>query len=99
MASTSGRPELMTLLHRYWLRFDLQDPRPSVLRVGCGVTAFSREDALSLVRQEVFGGAALPPVVEIVEDVDVSALDAGHILPNMEEPVSRGVWFPMGYRR
>jgi hypothetical protein len=33
-------------------------------------------------------------VEHVVEDVDVSQLDAGHVLPNMGDPTLRGVWFP-----
>jgi hypothetical protein len=29
--------------------------------------------------------------------VDVSALDSGHILPNIEPPNWRGIWFPRGF--
>jgi len=29
--------------------------------------------------------------------VDVSTLDHGHVLPNMEVVLLRGVWFPKGY--
>jgi len=28
------------------------------------------------------------------EDVDVRALDGGHVLPNMGDPSVRGVWYP-----
>jgi hypothetical protein len=89
----------MSLLHRYWLRFDFTAPFPGAVGLGCGVTAFSAEDALNIVQAEVFQGAPLPPIVEMIHDVDVRTLDQGHVIPNMEEPVSRGVWFPRGYRR
>ena len=39
----------------------------------------------------------LPTIAVLIEDVDVSTLDAGHVLPNMSPPVRRGVWFPLGY--
>jgi hypothetical protein len=38
-------------------------------------------------------GAAVPQPARVVEDVDVSTLDAGHVLPNMRAPNERGVWF------
>ncbi len=82
------------LLHRYWLKF----ARHSRLGpLGCGVTAFTLADALGLVRQYVFEGGELPTLLTVVEDVDIKTLDAGHVIPNMEEPVSRGIWFPMGF--
>lgn len=90
------------LLRRYWLEFDLsQGPEPAApgwLGWGCGVTAFTVDDALRLVRKHVFQGAPMVPVSRIIEDVDTTTLDAGHIRPNMDEPISRGIWFPMGYR-
>ncbi len=85
------------LLHRYWLKFARDDRSRLLSGYGCGVTAFSLEDALALVRQHIFQGAGLPTLVSFVEDVDVRTLDAGHVIPNMEEPVSRGIWFPLGF--
>jgi hypothetical protein len=86
-------------LHRYWFRFDvaLGDPHPPGTLLGCGVSAYNYDDALSILREHVFKGAPLPRVVDAVEDVDVSELDAGEVLPNMGSPVERGVWFPRGY--
>jgi hypothetical protein len=56
------------------------------------VTAVSREDAESLIRECLDG--QLPPVRRVIDDVDVRALDAGHVLPNMGDAAVRGVWFP-----
>jgi len=39
-------------------------------------------------------GTPPPDAVKVTEDVDVSTLDAGHVLPNMYPPNERGVWFP-----
>ncbi len=83
-------------LHRYW--FEFEDVYLSVVGLGCGVTAYSEEDARSLLAETVFRDVAFPPIRRVVEDVDVSTLDAGHVLPNMLEPTSRGVWFPAGHR-
>jgi hypothetical protein len=55
------------------------------------------EDALDLIQQHIWKNKPSPHPVKVVEDVDISKMDAGHIRPNMEEPVSRGIWFPMGY--
>ena len=65
--------------------------------IGCGVTAWNYDDALNLVRERVFEGKVLPPIKTCVEDVDVSTLDEGHVLPNMRPPSVRGIWFPLGY--
>jgi len=60
------------------------------------VTAYNDDDALTLIRERVFGGGVLPAIEERLEDVDVSTLEPGHDLPNMKSPRERGVWFPLG---
>lgn len=85
------------LLRRYWFEFEPGSLPPGVA-LGCGVTARGEDDARALLAATVFHGAAMPAVRRVLEDVDISALDAAHVLPNMLEPTSRGVWFPLGYR-
>ena len=81
---------------RYWIKFDLAIGVPAFTStLGCGVTAYDLSDALALLQETVFSGGPLPDVAEVTEDVDVSTLDPGHVLPNMRPPVARGVWFPM----
>jgi len=86
-------------LRKYWFKFDLSfgDPHPIGTLLGCGVTALSREEALELVRQRVFRAHVMPSVEKCVEDVQISDLDAKHVLPNIGDPSQRGVWFPLGY--
>ncbi|MEM1179807.1 MAG: hypothetical protein AAGM22_15780 [Acidobacteriota bacterium] len=81
---------------RYWFRFDPKDPRVRAAGagLGCGVTAFTRDDAEVLIRRQVFEGEALPPIQEVAEGVDVSTLDQDHVLPNLGLVVDRRVWFP-----
>lgn len=86
------------MLKRYWLRFEGMEPYNQLCR-GCGVTAYDYNDALSLLSESVFKEMAMPPVREAIEDVDISTLDQGHVIPNMEAPVWRGVWYPKGYRQ
>jgi hypothetical protein len=62
--------------------------------LGCGVTAFGREDALGLIAEAVFAAKAMPPIKNVIEDVDITTLDEGHVIPNMGAPSERGVWFP-----
>jgi hypothetical protein len=89
------------LLHRYWLEFDRAGGTEPLARrgllLGCGVTAFTADDATQLVREFIFENEPIPPVARIIEDVDITTLDAGHVRPNMNEPVSRGIWYPIGY--
>jgi hypothetical protein len=105
------------LLHRYWIQL-AESPRergatPSTWPGRtCGVTAYTEDDALRLVAQRVYGGA-LPAVVWVTEDVDLSRRGAlwnadlnlpdwiltGHLGTGMwGVPIWRGVWFPFaGY--
>src|SRR5262249_27076838 len=66
-------------------------------RIGVGVTAIDRRDALQVVAHGVFSDGPLPPLKEIREDLDVSSLHDGHVLQNMRPPRVRGVWFQSGY--
>jgi hypothetical protein len=84
-------------LRRYWIQFGNPRSVRDGLGYGCGVTAYNFDDAVALVEERVFKGPLPYPIVSTLEDVDVSTLDTGHVLPNMLPPNSRGVWFPMGY--
>jgi hypothetical protein len=81
-------------LHRYWIKLD-----PSGLSsdLGYGVTAFTESDALDILRRVAFNSEVLPPVLEVIADVDVRTLDPGHVLPNLNPPNWRGIWFPKGF--
>ena len=59
-------------LTRYWIRFD---PRDGARATPRGVTAFDREDALRLASDYMFAGGALPPIEEVIEDVDLGVLE------------------------
>lgn len=87
----------MTRLRRFWFQFSRSIELPSGVRIGCGVSAFDRTDAMALLQDRVFTGLRAPEPVSVFEDVDVSSLDPGHVLPNMGNPAVRGVWFPLGY--
>jgi hypothetical protein len=88
------------LLTRFWFEFDrsTDELRRHVdgygAGWGCGVTAYSYEDALNLLRPELFQDEPIPPILRVVENVDVSTLEAGHVRPNMGVCIWRGIWFP-----
>jgi hypothetical protein len=83
-------------LRRFWFRFrDL--PKFSPIGLGCGVTARDYDDAVDILGSTILKGQAIPPIASVIEDVDVSTLDRGHVIPNMEVPAFRGVWFSRGY--
>ena len=60
---------------------------------GCGVTAYSWEDALDLV-QAAYPAISSEEVVKVIENVDIQTLDQKHVVPNMGVPVERGIWYP-----
>jgi len=75
------------LLRRFWFR--TKQGR------GIGVTAFSKEDAEQLIRDAAQATPWLnTEVLDVVEDVDLRHLDQGHVIPNMNPPTFRGIWFP-----
>ena len=83
-------------LVRYWFEFDLTEQAQG--RVPwVGVTAWTLDDARLIISEGVFGGQDLPQVTVLIENVDVSTLDGGHVLPNMGAPNERGIWYPKGY--
>ena len=73
-------------------------PLPAGLAYGCGVSAYDYDDALALLSERVFAGKPPPDPAEVIENIDVSQLDRSHVLPNMDDPATRGIWFPRGYR-
>jgi hypothetical protein len=100
-------------LRRFWLEFDLppslppaghepavgaSEPSPwALLETGVGVTGEDLEECFAIVRNRIFGRALMPAVLKVVEDIDVSTLDKERVLPNIEPPIWRGIWFPPGF--
>jgi hypothetical protein len=86
-------------MRKYWIKFDISmtDPHPIGTLMGCGVTASSKEEALALLRERVFQSHPLPAIKKCIEDIEMSQLDAKHVLPNIGNPSERGIWFPLGY--
>ena len=78
-------------MKRYWFQFDLKnylDP-PMAIGLGCGVTAFSKEEAISILQEKVFIDREIPPIVKCIENVDISTLYGNHVLPNMALPFKK----------
>ena len=100
LANHCGSPRMDTsvmepLLRRYWFKFEPLG-KPTPLNLGCGITAYSLDDAVLLLRERVFRDQPLPRIAQTIVDVDVSTLDPGHVIPNMGLVTTRGVWFPLG---
>jgi hypothetical protein len=79
-------------LTRYWFEFDTG----SRFRSWFGVTAWTLDDARLLLSQKVFDGDELSTEVSVIENVDVSTLDEGHVVPFIAPPNERGIWYPRG---
>lgn len=62
--------------------------------LGFGVTAWSVEDALRLLKDEGFDLFDRLDHIHIQENVTFADLDKGHVVPNMGPMVMRGVWYP-----
>ena len=79
----------MVELTRFWFEFDGPMPR------SCGVTAYNYDDAMSLLKKIVFQDGEVPEIRKMIEDIDISSLDEGKILPNIGAPSFRGIWYPI----
>ena len=85
----------MIKLHRYWIQFDASSNiTDSELSLGCGITAYSKEDAMIILKENV---ADVPNIINIEEDVNINSLDEGHVIRRMGIVSNRGVWFPRKY--
>jgi hypothetical protein len=70
-------------MHPYWI--DIEG------RLGVGITAESRDDALAIF-EDVFGSRHRPANVRAIEDM--RDLEQNHVAPNMGNWFKRGVWYP-----
>jgi hypothetical protein len=92
----------MIKLVRYWFNFDQSESVESILQkkgifFGCGVTAFTEDDAIHLIKQRIFLNEDIPSIKKITPDVDIQTLESKHVRPNMGVVSERGIWFPKGY--
>lgn len=87
----------MKKLTRFWFNFE-QTRSFSPVNLGCGITAYDYDDAITLLHKRVFTNETVPTITACIQDVDVSTLDPNHVLPNIGSVVVRGVWFPQGYQ-
>ncbi|MES2332710.1 MAG: hypothetical protein V4539_24090 [Bacteroidota bacterium] len=86
-------------MKRFWFEFEVINYQNAPIGIGyeCGVTAHNVEDAMNMLKTRVFSDKPKLQIKKIIEDADVSTLDAGHVLPNMNPPNWRGIWFPNCY--
>lgn len=85
---------------RYWFEFDFTGYKdePFGTRMGCGITGYNLDDVINILKEKVFRSNNLPGIQRLVENIDISTLDKGHVIPNMASPLTRGVWFPLGFQ-
>lgn len=84
-------------LMRFWFEFETNFNFPPGIVIGCGVTAFSYDDAIKLMDEKIFYNSKRPPFKKIIENVNIYELDQGHVVPNMKPIVNYGIWFPLGF--
>jgi len=84
---------------RFWFEFDIGAAWdfPAGIGHGCGVTAIHYNDAIKIMNANIFSEIKMPAIKRVIQDVDIGQLDQGHVIPNMKPPISRGVWYPLGY--
>jgi len=90
----------MNKLIRYWFEFEFNHftELPIGLALGCGITAYNYNDAIEMLQKQVFENRPIAKIKKVIENVDVSTLEANHVLLNMPTPSTiRGIWYPSGY--
>ena len=86
------------VLTQYWFVF-ARGGRPTALSLGCGITAYSLEDARKILRQAVFPLYGERAVARVIEGVDVASLDPERVRPHLGNSAAPGLWFPVASQR
>jgi hypothetical protein len=82
-------------MHKFWIKFDVRFGGQTYgVLLGCGVTADNQDEAIQTAAKVIFRGDPTPRILSVIEDVEVSGLDAKHVLPNMGDSNLAGVWYP-----
>jgi hypothetical protein len=94
----------MNCLRRFWIKLDVVfgDWHPAGMLLGCGVTAYSVEDAINLIQSDVYKEKPAHSIRLMIEDVQFSQIDRNHVLINMPAISvieKRGIWFPKSYSK
>jgi hypothetical protein len=84
-------------LKRFWFEFTIVNVcnYPAGVGYGCGVTAYDLDDAMKILNK-LFKNDKIPSIKKVIENVDLQTLDQHHVIPNMNPPIDRGIWFPQG---
>lgn len=78
------------LLTAYWIELD----RYSGLASFIGVTAYSLDDAILLIKEQLFRKQEMPRLKNVIENIKFKDLDQNHVVPNMGPITERGIWYP-----
>ena len=78
-------------LETFWISF----PQDQNLAFGIGVTAYSEEDALALIKKQGVDKWFLDArEIKIAHGVRIEDLDQRNVVPNIGPLQLRGVWYP-----
>jgi hypothetical protein len=83
-------------MRRYWFHFEKLE-KPTVLDLGCGVTARDLTDAESILRELILTKCKNLKIKSVKHDVNFDELEKKHVRPNIGNMALRGVWFPQGF--
>jgi hypothetical protein len=84
------RAYMNKLMRRYWLDINGLNFCPNL-----GITGYGEEDIKLLISQKI-GESVEIKTVKLIHSLD--ELDQKHVVPNMEEFISRGIWYPKGFK-
>ncbi len=74
----------------FWIRF----AGVPELRYSYGVTAYSLDDALELLKKHQLVGQDVESPIAISANVRIEDLDQANVVPNCGPMAFRGVWYP-----
>ena len=84
------------LLTRYWFVFE-ENKHTRATSLSMGITAYSYDDAISIIEGLLFKDSGIPAVKSYIENFDVSTITDLHIRPNLLPSTFRGIWYPGGF--
>jgi hypothetical protein len=83
-------------MRSFWFRFDtLHDPKWSQFEQGVGVIPRSESQALAAIRSDLYPHGDIPPVADVVVDIDPASLSQDH----RPAAGATGIWWPRGFER
>jgi len=80
----------MLKLIPFWITF----PVDKLPILGFGVTAFTIEDAYSILEEYGYNYHQIAKRVAVKKDITWDEIEADHVRPNIGPITVRGIWFP-----